>query len=241
VSEAAGRTLRPARPPAAGGPVYVVSRALIWFWCKTWLRFAVEGSHHVPRQGPVLLVANHASFIDPLVLGSAVSRPVHYLAKAGLASFAPLRWWLHNVGVSLINRSAPSKDMLRHLTESLERGDCVAMFAEGTRSLDGAVAPFRSGVEFLARRTELTVVPAGIEGSARALPRGAWFVRPVRVRVRIGAPWSRSQVLAPGGLEQLRAAVAALARAPLAAEPRVDPGPGPVPADPETSSADRGA
>lgn len=138
-----------------------------------------------------------------------------YLAKKELANFAPLRWWLRKVGVGLIDRNAPSKDVLRTLSNALAAGSCVAMFPEGTRSEDGLVAPFGSGVEFLVRRTGASVLPIGIEGSFRSYPRGAKFPRPTKCIVRVGQPWPAERVLAPGGIEALRAEVARLARAAL--------------------------
>jgi len=91
----------------------------------------------------------------------------------------------------------------------------VGIFPEGTRSADGAVGPFKSGVEFLVRRTGAVVVPIGLDGAHRAFPRRAWLPRPRRITVRFGAPWGPEKVLAPGGVDALRAHVAGLARAPL--------------------------
>ena len=136
-------------------------------------------------------------------------------AQAGLASFGPLRWWLRQVGVTLINRDAPSKEALRVIGNSLKAGEVVGIFPEGTRSRDGRLLPFKSGVEFLVRRSKATVVPVGIDGTFRAYPRKAWFPRPSKVVVRYGEPWTAEQVLADGGIEALRRRVAELARCEL--------------------------
>jgi 1-acyl-sn-glycerol-3-phosphate acyltransferase len=140
---------------------------------------------------------------------------VQFLAQSGLAKRGLLRWWLQKVGVVLIDRKAPSKDALRFLSEALEQGGCVGLFAEGTRSLDGSVGAFRSGIDFLVRRTGATVIPAGIEGSFRSFPRGAKWPRPAKCTVRLGTPRSAAEVLAPGGVEALRQEVARLANAKL--------------------------
>lgn len=193
-----------------------LSRVVVLGLCKVWFRLRVEGRQHVPASGPVLLVANHASYLDPPLIGITAGRFVRFLAQAGLAKFGPLRYWLRQVGVTLIDRSAPSKDALRLISDCLRGGDAVGVYPEGTRSRDGAVGPFRSGVEFLARRSNAVVVPVGIEGGSRAFPRGKLLPRPFRIVVRYGAPWTAEQVLAPGGLEALRRQVATLAQAPLA-------------------------
>lgn len=226
-------------PHSHSGLVYGLSKALVWCWSKLWLRFSIVDAHHVPLTGPVLIVANHTSYLDPPLLGTASPRYVQFLAQAGLAKVGPLRWWMAKVGVALIDRSAPSKDVLRMLSEALEAGGCVGLFAEGTRSHDGSVGPFRSGVEFLVRRTGATVVPAGIDGASRSFPRGVKFPRPVKCTVRFGAPRSAEQVLASGGVEALRQEVARLAQAPLrtsAHTAQVGHGPDLRPADPSHSA-----
>ena len=122
---------------------------------------------------------------------------------------------VRQVGVTLIDRDAPSKDAMRWVGGRLKAGEVVGIFPEGTRSSDGHVMPFKGGVEFLVRRSKATVVPVGIDGAFRAYPRRAWFPRPRKVIVRVGEPWSAEQVLAAGGVEALRRRVAELARAPL--------------------------
>lgn len=240
-------------------PVWWLSRTLVRLWSRVWLRLSIRGLEHVPRTGPLILVANHASYLDPPLIGITVPRYVRFLAQAGLARFPPLRWWLRCIGVSLIDRDAPSKEVLRFLVRTAADGGCVSVFAEGTRSRDGSVAPFRSGIEFLVRRTGAPVVPVGIEGTFRAFPRGAKFVAPRKCAIRFGAPWSADRVLAPGGVEALRRTVAGLARAPLqppsaaadgagddagaaaseATASRVGQGRGPAPTDPPSSAGGR--
>jgi 1-acyl-sn-glycerol-3-phosphate acyltransferase len=217
--------------------VYGVSKWTFFLLCKLWFRLRYEGKEQVPRTGPLLLIANHGSFIDPPLAGMGVPRFVAFLAKVGLSKLGPMRWWLRQVGVSLIDRSAPSKEVLRRLTECLAAGEVVCMFPEGTRSHDGCIGPFRSGVELLVRRTGATVLPVGIDGSFRAFPRGAKLPRPARCTVRYGAPWPAERVLAPGGIDALRAEVARLARAPLRERPQEVGRPSAHPTDPRSSAS----
>lgn len=229
--------------------VWYTSKYAMWLLCKLWFRVRFEGADNLPKQGPVLLVANHASYLDPPLVGMGVAREVDFLAQAGLATFGPLRWWLSQVGVTLINRDAPSKEAMRLLSNYLRSGDVVGIFPEGTRSRDGSIGPFKSGVDFLVRRGKATVVPVGIDGSFRAFPRKAWIPRPRKVVVRYGEPWTAEQVMAEGGVEALRRRVAELARSPLrdgrplgaapAADGSGDSGKGPQVAtvDPDTSSS----
>lgn len=212
-----------ARKPAGGRPQmversrfwYTVSKWAVQAFCKVWFRVSREGADNLPTEGPVLLVANHCSYLDPPLVGSTARREVNFLAQAGLASFGPLRWWLRQVGVTLIDRDAPSKEAMRLIGNCLKAGQVVGIFPEGTRSKDGRVMPFKSGVEFLVRRSKATVLPIGIDGSFRSFPRKAWFPRPTKITVRFGEPWTHERVLAEGGVEALRRRVAELARCEL--------------------------
>ena len=192
-----------------------LSKAVVLTFSRFYFRLRVEGRENLPATGPVLLVCNHASYLDPPMVGITAGRWVGFIAQAGLAKVAPMRWWLAQVGVTLIDRNAPSKDAMRLVADSLAAGEAVGIFPEGTRTTDGAIAPFRTGVEFLVRRTGAPVVPVGIDGAHRAYPRGATLPRPRKIVVRYGEPWPADRVLAGGGIEALRRRVAALANAPL--------------------------
>jgi len=213
VAEPAGR--QKVRTVQRSVLVWTVSRALAKGFCKVWFRHEAEGSANIPQHGPVLLVANHSSYLDPAVLGISTRRWIGYLAQAGLARFAPFRWWMAQVGVTLIDRDAPGKEAMRIVIDCLRAGEAVGVFPEGTRSKDGSIGPFRTGVEFFVRRTGVVVVPVGIDGAWRAWPRGKWLPRPKKIVVRFGEPWPAERVLADGGIEALRARVAELAHAPL--------------------------
>ena len=219
----AAPALRSVNPAQRSAFWWNVSKYSVLAFCRVYFRLRVEGRHLVPKSGPVLLVANHASYTDPPLVGITTDRWVAFLAQMGLAKTGFMRWWLAQMGVTLIDRNAPSKDAMRTLADCLANGEAVGVFPEGTRSPDGGVGPFRNGVEFLVRRTGAVVVPIGIEGAHRAFPRGALLPRPRKLVIRYGEPWAAERVLAPGGTEALRSCVAELARAPLRSAAEVGP------------------
>lgn len=179
--------------------LYWVLRALIRAAGRILFRWHVEGVENVPASGPVLLAINHTSAIDPFLGGSAISRQVHFMAKAELFRFAPLRWVLRAVGAFPVRRGESDRQAIRDSLRLLAEGKVVGIFPEGTRSADGDLRQAQTGIAMLARRGRAAVVPMAISGSRGILPKGAWLPRPARVRVVIGKP------LYPSDLEQATA------------------------------------
>jgi 1-acyl-sn-glycerol-3-phosphate acyltransferase len=162
---------------------------------------------NLPKEGPALLVINHQSYLDPLLVGLPLQRPVSYLARDNLFDVPVVGWILRHVYVIPINREAASTSSLREAIRRLEHGFYVGIFPEGTRTTDGAVGEFKPGLLALVRRTNVPVIPVGVAGAFEAFPKGAWFPRPGKVRVVFG------EALQP---EELHAAEAGLSRDLLA-------------------------
>lgn len=190
----------------------IVFRALL----GVLFRLRVEGIEHIPLSGPVVLVPNHLSFLDPPVVGVYCPRAVRFVARSTLARNRLFGAWMRSVGVLLIDREAPARASLGRSIEALAAGQVLAVFPEGTRSRDGRLHEFKKGILKLLKETGATAVPTGIIGTFEAWPRHRKLPRPHRVLVRYGPPLSAAEVCAPGGLERLRQAVAALSGQELA-------------------------
>jgi len=149
---------------------------------------AVHGADHVPAKGPAILAVNHVSYLDPLLVGVALERPLWFMAKAELfrrrAPAALLRW-LHAFPV---RRGRPELSSVKQTLALLRRGEVVMMFPEGTRGDGATLGPVRPGVVLLAARAGVPVVPVFHAGMERVLPRGAWWPRRHPLTVRFGAP-----------------------------------------------------
>ncbi len=159
-------------------------------------RFRVVGRERIPERGPVLLVCNHVSFLDPMVVGSAMKdRQFSPMARDSLFSFKPFGWLLRSYGCIPIRREGGDAAAMRAAMAELEAGRCVVVFPEGTRSPDGSMQPFRRGVLLLLKRAKATVLPMGVAGTFEAWPKGRRPGLRGRVRLAVGEPISSEELL----------------------------------------------
>ncbi|MEX0724704.1 MAG: lysophospholipid acyltransferase family protein, partial [Planctomycetaceae bacterium] len=171
-----------------------------------WLGYRARGLQNVPPSGGGLILANHQSFLDPLLIGLPLRRPISYVARDSLFRVPVIGWILRNTYVMPINRSAASPAMLRDAIRRIEHGFLVGVFPEGTRTHNGDVGTFKPGFISLIRRARTTVYPVGIAGAHLALPRHAWFLKPKRVHVVFGEPLTYAELepfLEKGNEQQL--------------------------------------
>lgn len=160
-----------------------------------WLRYQCRGLRNVPRAGGGLVLVNHQSFLDPLLVGLPLQRPVSFLARDSLFPVPFVGWVLRSTYVMPINRDAASTASIRHALKRMEHGFLVGIFPEGTRSATGEVNDFKPGFVSLIRRANLPIYPVGIAGAHEAMPRGGLRLLPRTVRVVFGAPLPREQLL----------------------------------------------
>lgn len=202
--------------------LYAVLRLLAWLLARLLFRVEVRGAEHVPRTGPAMIVANHSSVLDPPIVGGAAPRPLHFMAKAELFSIPLLGRLVRAVNARPVRREGADARALREALRILEGGHALLVFPEGTRGPEGALREGKAGAGMLALLSGASVVPAYIEGTGRALPRGRVLPRPVKVRVSFGAPLSFGKVEGPHRKERYQEAsremMAAIARLKQAAE-----------------------
>lgn len=167
---------------------YATARALLRVILRLAFKIRVEGRENVPRQGPVILVANHLSMLDPIVLGCAITRPIRFMAKHELFSNRLFAYVLTRLGAFPVRRGHADKEAFHTAFEVLSRGQVLGMFPEGTRSVNGELQPPYSGAAILAEKTGAPVVPVGIVGTGRIMRKGATIPRHGRITVRVGRP-----------------------------------------------------
>ena len=154
----------------------------------TYFRWRVFDPEHVPVTGAVILASNHASFLDPPLVGSGLHRECTFLARDSLFRFGPTRWLLNQWQAVPIDREGSSASGMKRILAALENGRAVILFPEGTRTRDGQLQPVRSGVGLIAAKTDAPVVPVRVWGTFEAYGRNVRFPKPKRVAVKYGEP-----------------------------------------------------
>jgi 1-acyl-sn-glycerol-3-phosphate acyltransferase len=146
------------------------------------------GRERIPTSGGALVLANHQSNLDPVLIGMMFDRRLNYLARDTLFGFAPFRWLINSLDAIPIEREGLGVGGLKETLKRVRRGEMVLMFPEGTRTGDGRPRPLRPGFCVVARRAGVPLLPLAIDGAFEAWPRRRRFPRPATVRVEIGDP-----------------------------------------------------
>ena len=168
------------------------------FWGPLNMRFGfssidVRGKENLPPPGqPYVMMLNHQSMIDILVVWLICSTGPRFMAKKVLA-YVPIvgvfMWAMGMVTIDRSNRHAAIA-ALRRAQAVVKSGHVLCAFPEGTRTRDGQIGPFKKGVFVVAQRSGVPIIPVAIDGAHILLPRNGWKPRPAVVRVNIGAPIS---------------------------------------------------
>jgi 1-acyl-sn-glycerol-3-phosphate acyltransferase len=151
-------------------------------------RLEGRGMTHVPAHGPVLLVANHSSFLDPPLVGGVAPRQLSFMAKAELFKVPLFGGLIRRLNARPVRREGADASALRTALRILQDGDVLLMFPEGTRGDEGTLREPKPGAAMLAVLSGAAVVPVFIQGSGRAWPRGQSLPRPAKVIVTFGPP-----------------------------------------------------
>jgi 1-acyl-sn-glycerol-3-phosphate acyltransferase len=176
---------------------YDLAKTALFYTFSSAFSLRSTGGQYVPATGPLLLLSNHQSFMDPLLLGVALPRYVTYLTRETLHKNQILSRMMSSLGSIPIDHRGFSREGLQQTLDALNNGACVGVFPEGERTHDGTLEPFKPGISLLIKRTSALIVPAGIAGAYaawsrhRKFPRLAPLFRPptdATIAISIGRP-----------------------------------------------------
>ena len=154
----------------------------------TYFRWRVFNAERVPLQGGVILASNHASFLDPPLVGSGLKRDINYLARESLFRFPGIGALLRSWNSVPVDRDGGGAKGLKIILDRLLAGHGIILFPEGTRTKDGKLQPARSGIGLTVIKSTAPVVPVRVFGTFEAYGRNCKFPRPHRVMVKYGRP-----------------------------------------------------
>jgi 1-acyl-sn-glycerol-3-phosphate acyltransferase len=147
-----------------------------------------DGLENLPRKGPVIVVSNHTSYADAIILGSASPRPIHFIVLRWMYDLLLIRWFYWGMGTIPVRAEGQDSKGIKRALRLLSTGRVLGVFPEGSRSVDGQLAEPRLGAAMIAAMSGAVVVPVHIDGARESLPVGGVFPKPARIHVRFGPP-----------------------------------------------------
>ena len=190
-------TAAPADAPESGDVpevreplIYSVGRIFARPWADQWFDLKVYGVKNVPRRGGVLIVSNHQSYLDPILIAVKLPRPLSFLAKSELFANPFFGAFISSFNAFPVRQGAGDVGAVKETIRRLQEGHALNVYPEGTRSPDGEIMAMQPGIGLIAKRAGVPVVPAVLQGSFEAWPpkRGHKIFRPHPVRIVFGPP-----------------------------------------------------
>jgi len=156
--------------------LYKFLRSIVLSYFKIFFRFRVKGRENIPTFGSVILVANHISNYDPLVVSCAINRDIHFMAKEELFTIPILKNLLRKIGAFPIKRGGIDRKAIKQAFHILKEEKVLGVFPEGTRNKTGKLGKGMPGAALFAIRSDAVIIPIGIQSSYK------WF-KPIHVNI----------------------------------------------------------
>lgn len=166
--------------------LYRFVRAVLHLWSRLWFRLSMEGLDNLPLSGPFVLAPVHRSNIDFLLVSAVTTRRMRYMGKDSLFKTRPFTWFITTLGAFPVHRGSADREAMRRCIAILDGGDPLVIFPEGARQSGAIVQDLLDGAAYIATRAGVPIVPVGIGGSERAMPKGAKWIRPRHIHIVVG-------------------------------------------------------
>lgn len=168
--------------------LYIIAKIKFLIIFKLFFRLKVTGQQNIPQDGPFIIVANHSSLLDPIILGVSIKHKIIFVAAAYLFEIHWLGYLLRKANSIPVQRENDIKAIKQSL-KILQRGGVLGIFPEGGVDRQKDDLPIKAGAAYLATKVGVPIVPIRIKGADKALPRGAKFIRSLnKIEVKIKKP-----------------------------------------------------
>ena len=167
---------------------YQTVRFIVVTFCRLWCRMTVDGREHVPASGPFLLAPVHRSILDTPISSGVTRRRMRFMGADKYWKQRQFGRLLSALGGFPVTRGSADREALKRCIEVLEGGEPLVLFPEGERKSGDEVHPLFDGATYIAVKAGVPIVPVGIAGSERAMPKGTKLIFPRKVHVTIGPP-----------------------------------------------------
>lgn len=179
-----------ARQTVMSKVLYKVVRVIVVGLSVLYTRTSVVGRHNIPKEGAFVLAPIHRSNIDTPLAGAVTSRRLRFMGKDSLWKVGPIGWVLSALGAFPVTRGTADREALKRCVAVLEMGEPLVLFPEGTRQSGPVVQPLFDGAAYVAVKAGVPIVPLGIGGSERVMPKGRKMIYPRKCVLVIGEPIS---------------------------------------------------
>ena len=172
----------------SGKVLYWICRAVVCGFTQLYTRMTIEGKENLPTTGAYVLAPVHRSYVDTPIAACVTRRRIRFMGKDSMWKFEFLGKFISALGAFPVSRGTADREALKRCITVLDAGEPLVLFPEGERKDGPTVQPLFAGAAFVAAKAGVPIVPVGIGGSARVMPRGAKFVFPRKVHISIGTP-----------------------------------------------------
>lgn len=167
---------------------YSIFRAIVVGVCRAYTRTTIIGTHNIPKDGAFLLAPIHRSNIDTPLAAAVTRRRMRFMGKDNIWKIRPIGWIVSALGAFPVTRGSADREALKRCIAVLQAGEPLVLFPEGTRQSGPIVMPLFDGAAYVAVKAGVPIIPVGIGGSERVMPKGSKMIYPKKCVVIIGEP-----------------------------------------------------